>query len=84
MPVGLRQSSVSAVLPTITASLARMPARQAASASAGTAVRATAAQPAVVGTPTRSMASLTATRSAPGGAGSKRRVQAVSAGTGRA
>ncbi len=61
-PMGVMASSVRFALPTMRASAARAPARQAASRAAGVATSATARQPAVVGTPATSMRSLTARR----------------------
>ena len=67
MPLMPKASSCRLVRPTIRASprcsAARRPARQTASAAAGSASRATARQPAVVGSPAMSSRSLTATRS---------------------
>jgi len=62
VPSGNIASSCRLVFPTIRASAARAPARQAASATAGVAVLATARHPAGVGTPATSMRSLTASR----------------------
>jgi hypothetical protein len=62
IPVTPNASSCRFVRPTICAPAARSPARQGASAAAGTAASASTRDPAVVGTPAMSMRSFTATR----------------------
>src|SRR6204780_693500 len=61
-PEAPNASSCMLALPTMAASAARAPAMHAASRAAGSAIAATALQPAVVGTPATSMTSLTAMR----------------------